>query len=344
MKPYGIVSDLHFHSWSAFSRPVKPGVGSRLQAIADELVRAAEVLKSEGGDQLYVAGDIFHVRGSIQTEVANVATLAFSEIANMGVGVRAIFGNHDISDRTGNWAGNAVSTLELAGVYCVGGPHYFDDDNVFMIPWVESVKELRKMLGAYGQSHSGADVIMHAPLNGVIRGIPATGLEPSQIEKLGFKRIFSGHYHNHVNFNDRVFSIGATCHQTWSDPGTKAGFLIVTPDAVTHHPTQAPLFVDYDPAHPEMVQGNFVRYKTKASSQTEIAKYRQALEQLGALDVVIHPVPDPNKGQRTNATVQSGASLQQSIGDFVNSYKNYADPSALSAYCLDIMSEVESMR
>lgn len=343
MKLYGICADLHFHQWSAFSEPVKPGIGSRLQSIADELVRAAEMVKSQGGGRLYVAGDIFHVRGSIQTEVMNVAYLAFAEVSNMGVEVRAIFGNHDIADRVGTWAGNAVSTLGMAGVECVSGPRHFADDNVLMIPWVDSVKELRQILSKYGQTHyAGCDVIIHAPLNGVLRGIPPTGLEPSQLEKLGFNRIFCGHYHNHVNFNDRVYSIGATSHQNWNDPGTKAGFLIVTPDSVTHYETQAPLFVDYDPAHPESVQGNFVRFKTKVSSQSEIAKYRNALEQLGAKGVVIHPIPDPNKGKRNGPTVQSGASLQQSIGDYVKAYKDYADPDTLSSYCLDILSEVES--
>lgn len=343
MKLYGICSDLHFHNFSAFSEPAKPGIGSRLQSIADELVRAAEMVKGQGGGRLYVAGDIFHVRGSIQTEVMNVAHLAFAEVSNMGIEVRAIFGNHDIADRTGTWAGNAVSTLELAGVHCVSGVGYFGDDDVLMIPWVESVKELRKVLSDFGQSHPGADVILHAPLNGVLRGIPPTGLEPSQLEQLGFKRVFSGHYHNHVNFNDRVYSVGATTNQTWSDVGTKAGFLTVMPDSVVHHETQAPLFVDYDPAQPEGVRGNFVRFKTKVSSQTEIAKFRHALEQLGAKGVVIHPIPDPNKGKRNGPTVQSGASLQQSIGDYVKAYKDYADPDTLSSYCLDILSEVESM-
>jgi DNA repair exonuclease SbcCD nuclease subunit len=340
MQPYGIVSDLHFSNWSAFATTNSDGINSRLQSIANELVRAGEVLKASGGSRLYVAGDIFHIRGSIQTEVMNVAALAFAQVANMGIEIRAIFGNHDIGSRDGKWADNAVEALSYVGVECVGHGDGVRD-NVLMIPWVESVKELRNLLIAKGQEYPGCDLIMHAPLNGVIRGIPPNGLEPSLLEKLGFGRVFCGHYHNHVNFNDRVFSIGATTHQTWSDVGTAAGFLIVTEDSVTHHPTAAPSFVDYGQVSPEGVVGNFVRYKTTASSQSDIAKYRQALEQLGAKGVVIHPVPDPNKGTRTNATIQSGASMNQSVSDYVASL-NFADPDKLLAYCLDTLAETES--
>ena len=43
-----------------------------------------------------------------------------------------------------------------------------------------------------------------------------------------------------------VYSIGATTHQNWCDPGTKAGFLIVTGVGVEFQRTKAPQFVNID--------------------------------------------------------------------------------------------------
>ena len=63
------------------------------------------------------------------------------------------------------------------------------------------------------------------------RLVPYGALVPERrhdLAKLGFRRVFAGHYHHHCSFEDgKVWSIGATTHQTASDIGTKAGFLLV---------------------------------------------------------------------------------------------------------------------
>jgi hypothetical protein len=268
----------------------------------------------------------------------NVATKAFSDLVGAGLEVRAIYGNHDIGSRDGAWGSNAIYALEHAGVQCVNKPHYFIDDNVLMLPWVEPVKSVVQLLRDKAHYHTGADVIMHAPLNGVLSGIPDHGLDPLQVSRLGFKRVFTGHYHNHTNFNDSVYSIGAMTHQTWSDVGTQAGFLIVTEDSVTHEPTQAPLFIDFDPTQPDKAQGNYVRYKVGSATAAEVGKYRTLLTQLGAKGVVINAAPKAKVNNR-GVTVQSGASLEQSVGEFVQAHSEYPDKQALSQFCLDLLRE-----
>ena len=59
---YLLMSDLHFHNWSAFSTTNGNGVNSRLQIIMHEILRAIDVHEARGGDKvLVVAGDVFHL-------------------------------------------------------------------------------------------------------------------------------------------------------------------------------------------------------------------------------------------------------------------------------------------
>lgn len=335
MGQFVIASDVHLHNWSAFAKVSRDGINTRLLQTAKELVNAAS--QAEGG-RLYLAGDLVHVRGSMATEVANVMAWVFQRIKTFGVEVRAIPGNHDLASRTPNWISSVLSTLEDVGVTCVNQPTYFSDDNVLMIPWIEGTPALRQTLINQVESHPGADVIMHGHLNGVIKGIPNTGLDPSEIGRVGFKRIFSGHLHNHVDFGNGTYSIGALTHQTWSDVGTRSGFLIIDDDTVTHIADAAPKFVDYDPNDLSSLKGNYVRARVELNTSAEAEEYRRYLCEQGALDAIVHPILKDSHG-REGSTVDAGASIEHSLHEWIGK-RQYNNPEALEQRCTEILAEV----
>lgn len=289
MTPYAIVSDIHAHNWSQFSKVDADGVNSRLRAILDEMLRCARELKKAGGTVLRVAGDLFHVRGTIAPSVFNPTFDTFKQIAAMGIDIEIIPGNHDLEGKDASTLGNAMQQLLLIdGCHVIIAPEATDDGETVMVPWIEDLDELRAVCVQFADPTR--DLIIHAPLNGVIKGIPDHGLTPEELAALGFRRVFSGHYHNHKEFADGVFSVGATSHQTWSDPGTVAGFLIVFPDRVEHHETQAPKFINVDDfaSITPRVKGGYCRLRFKDASEDDIKKARAALEAAGAAGIVDH--------------------------------------------------------
>lgn len=325
-KPYAILSDLHFHEWSAFAAPLESGINSRLQIILDEVSRAATELLEAGGNTMVLAGDIFHVRGSISPSVLNPVLDQFDLLRSRGVTVHAIAGNHDLSTKESEELGNAAAALKKVGVNVVSDPTatVLSDEKIVLVPWHSSPSSLQNRLVELTKhvvEHERFDLIIHAPVNGVLTGIPDHGLEPVQLAGLGFKRVFSGHYHNHVEFDGGVFSIGATTHQTWSDVGTKAGFLMVRPDEVIWRASRAPEFRDItaetDPEEIDLIApGNYLRVKLEVENESDVTAVRDQLMGLGARGVVVHPLVKSREVVRT-ATTRSVSTLEMSVDDFV---------------------------
>lgn len=342
--PYVLLADVHCHSWSAFSTVNEDGVNSRLRIILNEIIRAAEVLKTTGGNVMVIAGDLFHVRGSVKPSVMNPVAETFQKVSDMGITVYALAGNHDLEGNDADKLGNAMQTLgSIKGFHPITEPTRVetkDGTRIFLLPWYSKLDELRHEMNVFLPAGEH-DCIIHAPINGVVKGIPDIGLTPEEIADFGFNRVFGGHFHNHVDFLNRVWSIGATAHQTWNDPGSTAGFMLVYDDHVEHIPTQAPLFVDLTkPEHitPILIKGNYVRLKLSDVSEAEIKGYRTELESMGALGVSILAT---KKVEATRiAKITSGASLDVSVAEYIDKDTLFPDKKALQTEAASILSEV----
>lgn len=317
--PYALVADVHCHNWSQFSQVNADGINTRLAVILSELKRAARAVKAAGGDLLVVAGDLFHVRGKIEPSVFNPTFDTFREIAEMGVAVIIEPGNHDLEGKHSDKLGNAMQQLQMIdGVSVVTEPT--GDGECFLIPWIEDLDELRSVMSTYADSDR--DLIIHAPLNGVIKGLPDHGLEPDELARLGYRRVFVGHYHNHKEFVGGVYSIGATTHQTWSDPGTRAGFLLVYEDRVEFNESQAPSFVNIDdPGEIDAVSvaHNYARLRLKDADQQTLEAAKKELEACGALDWVDHS-SKKRESVRTNNAGTNNVTLEVSVVNFVGKH------------------------
>lgn len=350
MTPYAILSDIHFHSWSAFSSQNEHGLNTRLLLLTDEVRRIAGELKKAGGNVIYLAGDIFHVRGNIAPSVQNPVVDMFKALIDDGFVIRAIPGNHDLEAKYASRMLSAVTALEGIGMQVCNETtafaHFIGRD-VMMMPWHEDLNELRKKLVEIDpKERKGFDLILHAPLDGVLASISAHGLDPMWLSSLGFRNVFAGHYHHHKEAAPNVWSIGALAHHSWSDTGTKAGYLIV--DEFVHwKKSHLPEFIDIHKDMPKdeaelMAEGNYVRAKTGTLTMKEVQDLRDWLTGAGAKGVIIQSVKEATK-TRAESTVKAGESLRHSTGAFIEKLDTTADKALLQKLCADILLEAGSV-
>ena len=354
-KPYGVISDMHFHNWSAFATTDSNGVNSRLNIAMNETRRAARMLREAGGDTLYLGGDTFHVRGSLNPLVLTPVLDLFENICHSGVTVRAIAGNHDLASKEAESLSNGAESLSKVGVTMITdrGGRVFYDDGVVMFPWHSSPKELFDSMMAMrlelsAKSDLDWDAIIHAPVNGVLIGIPDHGLEAKELAGIGFRRVLSGHYHAFKTMeSERVISIGASQHQTWSDIATKAGFLLVYPEKVVFYDSHAPKFVEInDETDPDevalIVDGNYVRVRGKSATDAEINEFRRDFEKLGAKGFSYQGVREVVSA-RTGGVSHKATSIESSVTEFVKARAfNPAEETFIAAAALDVLAAVRA--
>lgn len=345
--PFGVVSDQHNHNFSAFSSTLPSGVNSRLQITIDELFRMADEVKARGGKRIYNAGDVFHVRGSIAPSVLNPVQDAYKKLVDDGFEVFILAGNHDLESKESARVSSAITSLEKVGCKIINEPMIDLAEGVAMIPWIQSIKALKEAIEAIDPAdRPNLDLFIHAPLDGTIIGLPDHGLDPAWLQTLGFRRVFSGHYHHHKDFGGGVYSIGASTHQTWGDVGSKAGYLIVDGPKVEYRASHAPEFVEIDsevdPAEiPLIADGNYVRAKINSNKSSDIEALRGYLLDNGAKGVTIVPTKTVAAPSERKAAIAAGASMEGSIGNFIMAGE-FAKKGELILLCNDILSTVRS--
>jgi DNA repair exonuclease SbcCD nuclease subunit len=333
---FAVVADIHAHNSTVYSGTGSDGINTRLALILKELRRTAATLTAAGGKTMFIAGDIFHTRGSIDPEVLNPLRSAVEEILEAGTDIIAIPGNHDLKSADSRALSSQIENL--AQISITGGQFRvfnqvtsinIGDEYFGFVPWRSSRADFLEDIGDLSAhpAHKKMHVFIHAGIDGVLSGMPASGLTDGDLAALGFKRIYAGHYHNHVVFpGSKVVSVGATTHHNWGDVGTRAGFLIVDTDkdTVTFHDTLAPKFCDLtglDEVEMELeCKGNYVRFRGPTMTQNEINEFRDQLRKWGALGVSIE-VPKATVATRSASPVK-GVTLEQSVANYVDAKKD----------------------
>lgn len=334
---YGIMSDLHAHQWSAFASTTPEGINSRLALICEEINRCARKVRELGGNQVVIAGDVFHTRGAVAPSVFNPIKRTIDYWCAEGVEFHIIPGNHDLETRDSRELTSAVKMLEAPGVAVWHKPFLFGSSQFAFVPWHEKVKdlkaaieELRLRVVADSYAIGGIDLFIHAGIDGVLKGVPDHGLTASDLAAFGFRNVFAGHYHHHADMGGNVYSIGSPTHQTWSDVGTKAGWIIVTGGKPQWFASHAPSFVDITGTESEddlwaAVDGNFVRAKLGAATPAEIKGWREQLAKLGAKGVVIQATPVATAPVRTGGVVGSIDRLDAAVAAYCTSKAHSAE-------------------
>lgn len=352
--PVGIVSDTHNHAWNQFATSDPDGVNSRLRTTLNETKRAAETTRAAGGKVLIHCGDLFHVRGKIAPSVLNPTKDQYRELVEDGFDVYLLAGNHDLETKNSERLNSAITSLEDVGCFVINTPtivNLSETHRICMVPWFDKIEELKAAITKIGAEARATapggsihDLFIHAPVDGVIPGLPDHGLDSAWLAGLGFDRVFSGHYHNHKAMPGEVYSVGALTHLTWGDVNSKAGFLISDTAGVKYNASHAPEFIEVDastnPADiPLIVPGNYVKVKINSSKSGDISAVRQLMEDNGAKGVVVISQKVAAAPTRTGATVKAGQSLEGSVASFIDGGE-FKDKAKLNTLCADILSTV----
>ena len=344
--PYGLMADLHAHDWSSFKTLDSLGRNQRLMDTVNEINRCCSAVLDCGGNFVYFAGDIFHIRGSVPPSVFNVVKECITYWQRKGIYFRAIPGNHDLESNVSTALTSAVHMLESNQFHCWAQPTIIHNE-VVLIPWIngakgflDTVEKIAKSM--LSSSPSCYDMICHIGIDGTLSNVAAHGVTVEKLEAFGFRRVFSGHYHHHKAFSDKVYSIGAPTHQTWSDAGTKAGWMLIFEDRVQWCSTHAPKFIDIDGTQDEedlelIVDGNFVRAKIGAASAKDMREWNQKLRDMHAKGVLLHHIPESAVSKRTGVAAKSISSIRKSVTDYC-AEKSLAPE--VTKLCEDVLGEV----
>lgn len=286
-----IMSDTHLHNWTQFSRINSEGVNSRLNVILYEMKRVAMVAKEQGCKRIVHCGDLFHMKQGEPTSVVVPTTEMFNYAFDDFDDFDLVAGNHDFEfvdcPRFG------ASTNLISDESAFTRTQNWDGINVGFIPWQNSVDGWKTALAdemeMYGSFKDGF-IFTHCPIDGVIRGIPESGINQEYIESIGFEgTIFAGHYHNHKEVSKQLISVGALCHHTWSDVGSKAGYIILDTETGQWEffPSKAPRFIDLDKNPSATIKGNYARITVEGSIE-EAYEIKKELKAKGALEAVVN--------------------------------------------------------
>lgn len=347
---YILSADWHAHNWSQFATTDESGVNSRLGDIANMIEYQARVARANGATRIFVAGDIFHVRGSIKPTVFNsVAQTLRMAVEEYGVRFVLMPGNHDLEGVESEELSSAITALgNIPGVTVIDEPTVFHDEQVYMVPWFNTRDGLATAIDCFGAGpRADYDLILHTGINGVLVGMPDHGWGPNELAAFGFGRVFAGHYHHHKAFDARgdgngckVVSIGALTHQTWSDVNTDAGFLVVEPDRFTFEESLAPKFMDFT-GYDEGIKGNFVRVRGVEMTEEEIRTLREKLHEAGAAGVVIDPLIKRDATRESVDASEESVTLEAQIAAYAkeNGGKIAGE---IEREALDILQEVRS--
>ncbi|WEU67345.1 hypothetical protein [Xanthomonas phage JGB6] len=187
-------------------------------------------------------------------------------------------------------------------------------------------------------------MILHAPMNGVISGLPDHGLTVEDFADTIWNDVFIGHYHNHKVFDDgkgrRIYSVGALTHQNWGDAESKAGYLLYYPDTgeVKHFETSAPKFVKVEIEDLDTIDvtGNFIKV-IGGTTPEEAVELREDLLLAGALGAVVETVarkPAASRGGSSTVAPTIHTILQEYVE------RTYPGDDLVKLEALEILGEV----
>lgn len=221
MGKYIVFSDLHAHLFTDFAKPDKEYINTRLANIVKGLRDTLEIAKKEQRTVLF-AGDLFHARGSVRSEVFNHI---FETIAKyQEVPIIMIRGNHDSSDNTIGSPSSVEPFKYLPNVhlYTRLDTMEINGDTLTLVSYGEEYAEIKQFI-----KDNPADIMMaHLGIEGS-KGAGASSLDGAFTvgdlypDKNGI--VLLGHYHRSQKFTDNMLYVGNPIAQNFSDSDMHKG-------------------------------------------------------------------------------------------------------------------------
>ncbi len=179
------------------------------------------------GDILFVLGDVFDNRNTVNVLVQNYVIKLFKKLQSI-LPVYILVGNHDIYFKHTNDI-NSLKILEpfVEKIYTEVDVFDFDDTKILIMPWVEELEDEKKYFDKYNGECDY--VFAHTEFKGLKHNKFSTiehGFEVG--DDYYYKKYFSGHIHTQQQQNNIVY-LGNPFSMSRSDVNMKKGIYIFTP-------------------------------------------------------------------------------------------------------------------
>ena len=193
-------------------------------------------------------GDAFDNRRSIDLQSLEWAKqVVFNRIAEMGITLHMIVGNHDTyfkNTNSVNSVGLLLKEYDNIKIYSEVEEVKLDKLKVLFVPWINQENEETTFKSI--QNTSCTCAMGHLELNGfrAHRGhVMEDGMESELFEK--FELVFSGHYHTRSN-NGKIYYLGNPYEMYWNDVNDTRGFHIFDTETLGFEPINNPYKLFYN--------------------------------------------------------------------------------------------------
>lgn len=234
-----ILADLHFHTFQEFSTtvthkptglPINSRLNDMLETVRDAFTRARKL----GCTSFIIAGDVYHKRQSVPTEVRQFARELFEyAVKTLGMTGYVMTGNHDQLDRDGQ-----IHTLyDLRGLVTVidsTSTETIEGANVEFLPFMERTEDTIHCLSRACANDPVDLLVMHTGVEGAYVGSIEYRIKSpvtlAHIEPERFGWVILGHYHKGQQLARNVVYCGSPHQVNRAERGDKKRFLVFTPD------------------------------------------------------------------------------------------------------------------
>lgn len=218
---YIVFSDLHAHEFTEFAKPDETYGNTRLANIIHAVKDIFRIARADDRTVLF-AGDLFHARGSVRSEVFNYVFKVFQD--NTDVPVIMIRGNHDASNNSLTSPSSIEPFSVFPNVHLVTTLEHFDykGDTITAVSYGDEHAEIKKFI-----KDNPADILLaHLGIEGA-KGAGYSKLEGAftvgDMYPEHNKVVLMGHYHRSQTFTDNMLYVGNPVAQNFSDAGMPKG-------------------------------------------------------------------------------------------------------------------------
>ena len=218
---YITFSDLHAHEFTEFAKPDKDYINTRLANIVHAVEDIFNLARNEHRTVLF-AGDLFHARGSVRSEVFNFIFKVFMD--NQDVPVIMIRGNHDASNNHLYSPSSIEPFAVFPNVHLVTTLENFDyqGDTITAVSYGDEHEDMKSFI----KEHPADILLAHVGIEGS-KGAGFSKLEGaftvSDMYPEVNKVVLMGHYHRSQKFTDNMLYVGNPVAQNFSDSGMAKG-------------------------------------------------------------------------------------------------------------------------
>ncbi len=188
-------------------------------------------LERQGITEIIDLGDTFDNRKGIDFNVwSRIRRSYFDRLADMGITVHMILGNHCVYYKNTNEINSPELLLkdyENIQVYNGVCTTYIEDTPICFVPWIN--KENQEETLSHLESTNAEIVMGHLELDGfeVTPGLKMEhGMNPKIYKR--FKQVFSGHFH-HKSTKGNITYLGNPYQMFWNDYKDERGFHLYEP-------------------------------------------------------------------------------------------------------------------